>query len=229
MNKTVLIAGFALLFSCSFLVTESMAAGFGLNITGGRGDTKWDADNHRYFGPTDNDFHFNTDNKRMGMGIIFDSAVGSRRGFNYRLNIGSEYADYKIKDVYRYRVNPNIKGTFETKGWFMSHDFGVKVFQRKSLRIWVGPEVRISKTEGKLDRNKVYDIDISTVGVGPVVGLNLNVGDVLSLAFKLGRIVMASYGELDNRATGEDWKIHSDTNVYYFTNVGIIFRFGENL
>lgn len=227
MKRACRINYFTLLFLFGFFPAESMAVGFGFNVTGGKGSTTWDANSYHFLGPSDNDFHFKTNNERAGRGILFDTALGSNRVFNYRLNIGTERVDYKINKVYRYRVHPGLSGTFETKGWFMSHDFGFKVFKNRSLRLWVGPELRISRSEGRLDRDRKYEIDISTLGIGPVVGLNLNMGNTVCLTLKIGALAMISDGELDNNATGEDWDILSDENSYKFANVGLVFRFGE--
>jgi hypothetical protein len=203
-----------------------MAAGIGFNVTGGSGSAKWDANNWSH-GSSDKDFHFKTDHKRAGIGFLFDTAVGTKKVFNYRLNIGAEAVDYKVKSVYRFNIDPNLNGTFETKGLFMSHDFGFKLFERKKLRIWIGPELRLSKIEGKLNDDNNYEISIYSLGLGPVLGLNLNISKTLSLTFKLGALEMASYGELDNRATGEDWDIYADRDNYTFGNVGLIFKFGK--
>lgn len=217
---------FLALFLFCFFLTDSMAAGVGFNVTGGSGSAKWDANDWSHSG-SDRDFHMETDNERAGIGFLLDTAVGSQKVFNYRLNIGTEALDYKVKSVYRFTIDPNLSGKFETKGRFMSHDFGFKVFERKKIRIWLGPEIRLSKVEGKMNGDKNYEISISSFGLGPVLGVNLNIGRTLSLAFKIGALEMASYGELDNKATGEDWDIYADNDHYIFANVGLLFRFGE--
>ena len=226
MKRLLSIYYFSALFLFCFFLTESMAAGIGFNVTGGGGSTKWDANNWSH-SSSDKDFHFKTDNERAGIGFLFDTAVGNKRVFNYRLNIGTEAVDYKVKSVYKFNIDPNLNGTFETKGRFMSHDFGFKVFERKKLRIWLGPELRLSKIEGKLSGDKNYEVSISSLGLGPVLGVNLNIGKTLSLAIKVGALEMASYGDLDNHATGEDWDIYADNDHYIFANVGLLFRFGE--
>ena len=226
MKRLLSITCLSAVFLFFFFMTDSMAAGIGFNVTGGSGSTKWDANNWSHSG-SDRDFHLKTDNERTGIGFLLDTAVGSGKAFNYRLNIGTESLDYKVKSVFRFTIDPNLSGTFETKGRFMSHDFGFKLFERQKIRIWLGPEIRLSKVEGKLSSDRNYEISISSFGVGPVLGANLNIGKTLSLAFKVGALEMASYGELDYNATGEDWDIYSDNDHYIFANAGLLFRFGE--
>lgn len=216
---------FALLLLIGFFLTESLAAGLGFNVTGGKGTIEWDAVNWSHSG-SDKDFHFDTDLASSGAGLLFDSAIGSYKVFNYRLNLGLEKGAYKIEDVYRYKVDPNISGKFETRGWFMSHDFGFKVFENRKMRLWLGPEFRISKSNGDLNKDKNYKIDITTLAIGPVLGLNLNMGKTVSLAFKIGALGTMSKGEIDNRFSGEDWDIESDS-TYSFASAGIIFKLGE--
>lgn len=226
MKRLLSIHLLSALFLTCFFLTDSMAVGLGFNVTGGGGSTKWDANDWSHSG-SDNDFHMETDNERAGAGLLLDTAVGSQKVFNYRLNIGRETLDYKVKSVYRFKIDPNLSGTFETKGRFMSHDFGFKLFERKKIRIWLGPEIRLSKVEGKLSDDRNYELSISSFALGPVLGMNLNIGRTVSLAFKVGALEVASYGELDNKATGEDWHIYDDNDHYIFGNVGILFRFGE--
>lgn len=226
MNQLLRVICLALLFLLPFYPTLSMATGIGFNLTGGSGSTDWDAVNWSHSG-SDKDFDYDTDIKRAGAGILLDTAVGSNRLFNYRLNLGWENSDYKIDDVYKYVINPNLKGKFETRGWFMSHDFGFRIISNEAFRLWLGPELRISKSSGELKGNEDYEIDLSSFGIGPVLGLNLNMGKTVSLSFRMGALDMRSTGELENRSANIDWDINSDSYTYTFSSVGIIFRFGE--
>jgi hypothetical protein len=147
------INSFALALLITLFMGESLAAGIGFNMIRGGADLEWEAENWSHSG-SDKDFDFDTEFDATGSGIIFDSAVGSGRVFNYRLNLGVERGDYKIDALYPEINAPMLSGSFETKGWFMSHDFGFRVFENSAIRLWLGPEIRYSKTEGDLDSNR---------------------------------------------------------------------------
>jgi len=226
MKKLLRIKVFLLIFLFAVFLSESMATGVGFNISGGRGEAEWNATNWSHSG-SDKDFDFDTDIKKKGAGFVLDTAVSSDRVFNYRLNLGWERNEYKIDDVYKYIIHPDIYGKFETSGWFMSHDFGFRIFNNSKVRIWMGPQVRLSSTKGELKSNKNYEIDFISFGVGPVLGLNIHITSSMSILFKAGMLFERNWGELENRSNHDDWKIDSE-GEYSFASAGLLFRFGES-
>lgn len=223
MDKIFKVNYFTLLLLLLLFVSDSSATGVGFNITGGAGEGDWDATNWSHSG-SDKDFDFDTDVKKRGAGFIFDTAVSSDRVFNYRLNLGLERNEYEIDDIYN---NPGISGKFETSGWFMSHDFGFRIYNNRTVRVWMGPEVRLASVKGELKNNKDYEIDFVSFGLGPVLGLNINPGANISIVFKIGALLERNWGDLEDRSTGVDWNIDSEGN-YSFASAGFLFRFGEN-
>lgn len=214
MKKRIMIRGFFVLIVLVFFASNAHAIGFGFNLTGGGGSTDWEA-NHEW--DSSWDFDFDTDDKRGGIGFIFDTAVAKDTLFNYRLNIGSEAVDYETDGG----------GTFETTGWFMAHDFGFGIVRKGRLRLWVGPEVRLSYSEGEMDINKDWEMNVFSIGVGPVVGLNVNFGKTLTLALKAGALSMGSGGILEDNFWEDEYNLEG-SGSYSFVNVGLIFRIGND-
>ena len=217
MKKRIMIRGFFVLIVLVFFASNAHAIGFGFNMTGGGGSTNWEAEDW-WDGTKVADF--DTDDSRVGFGFIFDTTVAKDRLFNYRLNIGPEAVDYDVDGG----------GTFETRGWFMAHDFGFGIVRKENLRLWVGPEVRLSYSEGELDTDNSSSIDVITMGIGPVLGLNLNLGRTVTLAFKVGALAMSSFGTLE---FVDEWGYEDEPDLYGdgsygFANVGLIFRLGDD-
>ena len=216
MKRILAINCFAVFLLCSFFPADAMAVGLGFNVSAGGGSTDWEAED--WWG--DSYDVFDTDDSRVGFGFIFDTTVAKDRLFNYRLNIGTEAVDYETEGG----------STFETSGWFMAHDFGVGIVRKKSLRLWIGPELRISHSEGELDTDNSSSIDVITIGIGPVLGLNLNLGRTVTLAFKVGALAMSSLGTwefVDPWGYEDEFDLNGDGS-HTFANVGIIFRLGDN-
>lgn len=209
MRRKVVVCILALIFGMSSLATNAMAFGLGFNLSGGGGSTEWD--------PEVSAINFDTDDSRGSVGFVLDTTVAKNFIFNYRLNIGSESVDYEREDG---------SGTYETKGWFMAHDFGFAIIRKKHIRLWAGPEIRWSYTEGEQDTNKDIEMRALALGIGPVVGLNLNFGKRLTLAFKAGALAMTYDGALESKFFGVESDIEGEGS-YSFVNVGLIFRLGD--
>lgn len=217
MKRKVIVSILAIIFCVSCLTTNAMAIGLGFNLSVGGGHTEWDIED-QYIYNTEKD---ESDDTRVGIGFIFDTAVAKNSFFNYRLNIGSESVEYDF----------DKSGKYETSGWFMAHDFGFAIVRKKNLRLWAGPEIRFSYSEGDLDDASVNsEINIFSVGVGPVIGLNLNFNKGITLALKAGALAMSSTGEIDVKnflaPADPDFELEGEGSCG-FINVGLIFRLGD--
>lgn len=213
MKRILTINCLAVFLLCSFFPADAMALGLGFNLTGGGGSTEWEVEQDF---PPYSKWEEDVDLTRGGIGLILDTTVAKNKLFNYRLNIGYEAVEYDIDGG----------GIFETEGWFMAHDFGFGIIRKKNLRLWVGPELRFSFVEGEQETNSNNELHMLTVGIGPVVGLNLNFGKLVSLALKVGALSIGGAGYVENKAAAQDWDIE-EKGTYTFLNVGLIFRIGD--
>ena len=133
----------------------------------------------------------------VGAGFVLDTAVSSNNYFNYRLNVGYENA---IKS-----------GTPFFDGWSMhrisiSNTFGYAFFRSKNLRVWMGPQIELAsqfnvaseRTNG-INPHGFYngmpffeyrvvavDFAIFSLGLGAILGVNVNAGDFFTVSIETG-------------------------------------------
>ncbi|WP_345976892.1 hypothetical protein [Sulfurimonas sp. HSL3-7] len=149
-----------------------------------------------------------------GFGVAFDSNIGKDRLFNYRL--GLEYMNAKIDTTdSRYEedfARFNIVNTF-----------GFGVLRTKVVRLWVGPRVNIAwnwRTDDPYD----YTEAAFELGIAPAVGVNVNLGPVVSLGadldYRFAYVAGAWENDLDDDTY--DGSVNGLTARFY-----VLFRFGE--
>ncbi|MDH3976293.1 MAG: hypothetical protein OEV42_18665 [Deltaproteobacteria bacterium] len=214
MKRKVAVYILTLFFVSSCLTTNAMAVGLGFNLSGGGGSTEWDIEQQSWpYAKWKED----TDDSIGGIGFVLDTAVAKNRLFNYRLNIGLHSADYEY----------DSGATFETSGWFMTHDFGFAFIRNNKVRLWAGPEIRLSYSQGELDTDNDYEIDIVTFGIGPVIGANFNFAKNMTLTVKTGVLGTSSAGVIEHKTLGFVDQDIDGSGSYSFINVGLTFRLGD--
>jgi hypothetical protein len=129
-------------------------------------------------------------NYGLGAGFVLDTAVASNELFNYRLNAGYENViESGFPFFKKYSVNRIT----------VSNAFGFGVVRIKYLRVWVGPQVElgcqfIKTSEHELEVSPLYisylhnsiDYALFTIGIGAVLGININPGELFTMSFELG-------------------------------------------
>lgn len=159
----------------------------------------------------DTDYKYKT--KRSSAGIVLDTNLSNDSLFNYRLGVGYEEQTFSVTG-----------SKYEAKGITIENDFGFKLVSNRVLRLWAGPEVKLSFL--KKDWGDGTKTSLVEFGIGPVVGVNLNLGPLVTLSAKSGFIVSGTGGTRTNIGLG-------DTDIegsggYPFINFGLLFRIGEN-
>jgi len=204
MKKSVLMS--IVLFAMITIIQSAPvhAIGFGWFVTGGEGFSDEDDCN------TGREY----DTERSGFGFLLDTTVARDTVFNYQLTIGFEemiqtsrgYDYYSHHDDYELKLD----------GFYVGHTFGFGVVRTPFLRLWLGPEIRMSHYEIE----QQYDEDhIFGFGIGPVMGMNMHLGPVVSLSLK-GGLMMTEYTDYD---CGD----FLDEESYVFINGAIIFRVAD--
>ncbi len=161
-----------------FFHGNAQAAGFGFYGSVGEGNANWSPES----GPD-----FKKDTSHMGIGLALDTAPARDRLFNYQLNIGYERASHR---------NSNAWGTANFDCFVISNNFGFGTLITPTTRLWFGPEVRIEWADGSASISN-YRIQMFGLGVGPVMGINFNVGDNQTFVVKTGFLFMNYVGEGD--------------------------------
>ena len=211
MKRICLIHLLIVLLVFGFMAPQASAIGLGGYFSVGSGSGEWDAEDE-----DDNEWDIETDDTGSGFGFVLDTAVAKDRVFNYRLNIGYERKDYEDE-------NGN---TLEIDNFVVVNDFGFGVVRTPQIRLWLGPELKITSGSGEIDNNDDFEVDLVSVGIGPVVGLNVHVGKLVTLGFKTGLLFesIVGKGEDDTRDYTVDY---TGDDTYFYFNFAIIFRIND--
>jgi len=213
MIQRVILLVVCLLMIGAFEVNEARAAGIGVygTVSGGRAD--WTPENERTF---------KKDTNHLGGGLAFDSAPATDGLFNYQLNIGYDRFENR---------NSKAWGRAEFEGVVVSNSFCFGGRLTPSTRLWVGPEIRLEWADGKPDDYQDYKIHMFGIGLGPVLGLNINAGENLTFVVKTGYqyISYHAYGDgfyshtTNNSTTSHNYDYETTEKMLYVT-IGFLFR-----
>lgn len=154
----------------------------------------------------------------VGLGLAFDTNIGKDSLFNYRL--GLEYMKQEIDSVDGYSCTGDCD--FGTR-INMVNTFGFGVLRTQTVRLWVGPRI-----------NFAYDWDTGDngdtrlgfeLGVAPAVGINVNLGRVVSLAADVDYRFATAFGAYDDDFGNSGTYTGSTTGPT--ARFYVLFRFGE--
>jgi hypothetical protein len=200
--KTVLLLAFALGFGWS----GALASGMGFYGQVGFGSSDWEVD-----GYNGSDVDLDASESMFGLGYLFDTNVARDALINYRVKLGYEYADI------------NFDGISSSEATHMLHIdniLGFSPYRTKTLRFWVGPEVRVLYRWGD-GSNLTKDLDGIGIGIGPVMGLNMHMSKNQSFSVSTG-IRRSVFGGSWHSSGGNNNFTATDTTIY--VNFAFLFR-----
>lgn len=165
------------------------------------------------------------DGLSYGGSLVFDTAVANNSLFNYRLNLAILAVDQETSEGSR---------DYKTEGvrYALYNSFGFGVVRTETVRFWLGPQfglyyADVDTTETKQvisyyglmpsETKKKYDDGGIGSSMGLVLGLNLNMGPVVTLGFDGGVRAFVTSTKLDGNYGPEG-----------FINVSLIFRINDN-
>jgi len=154
-----------------------------------------------------------------GLGIAFDTNIGIDRLFNYRL--GLEVMKQEIDSVNGSSCTNDCD--FGTR-FNMVHTFGFGVLRTEKVRLWVGPRINLAFDSDSGDYG--YSRVGFEFGVAPAVGVNVNLGRVVSLAADLDYRVATTAGAWDSDIP-LDGGSYSGTTTGLTARFYLLFRFAE--
>ncbi|OGR02164.1 MAG: hypothetical protein A2511_13890 [Deltaproteobacteria bacterium RIFOXYD12_FULL_50_9] len=212
-----------LLITACFVTTitfSSNAHAFGLGAYGsiGAGEADWEIDSSS--SPNTPTFKF--DIESQGFGFVMDTNVAKNNVFNYRLQIGYEQVEQTNQK--------DSKEVLNLKGVVIDNDFGFGIIRTAPFRLWLGPELRLAYLSGSPSYDNVeyndFDIELFGIGLGPVIGANINLGSVVTIGIKTGYLFSKFFGSGEDKLYNysEDYEIDDQQ---YFVNMSILFRIGE--
>jgi hypothetical protein len=211
------------IFGCVFLIAfhQSVFASGGFGFTAGLGLENW-SDNEN---PETNTTYYDVDGRRRlgNYGIVIDSNLNKKRAFNYRFSGLWETS------------RPGSGKGFEYTGLSTTHDFGVGIVTNRDFRIWAGPRIYFGLSEDLDQKNAPSNTRtegvVAGLGIGPVVGLNINALEVVTFSFTYAYQYRHYYGDfwVENASTGgliskQDLDIDSRGS---YLNASILFRFSK--
>jgi len=190
------------------LAAPVYAGGLGLFVSGAERDAEWDGDY------TNTEF----EGVHRDFGFTVDSNLATDRLFNYRFEFGR--AEWSFDDF------NGIQGVGgEVDGLVMNHDFGFGGMVAPNVRLWFGPEIRMTLLDGELDNVPTRDIDLFGYGFGGALGVNVNLPGRLTVAAKSGFVMMRYLGDGPNW-DGLSWR-NSDYDIdedLVYLGLSIFFR-----
>ncbi|MDA3894873.1 MAG: hypothetical protein PF482_01860 [Desulfobacteraceae bacterium] len=206
----VLVVSLMLIWGAS----SASALGLGSYYERGWGDGEIDYD--YYYDDDDNDnIDIDTDHRTRAIGFVLDTNVAKDSLFNYRLNIAFDKIEID-------GLRPD--SDYEADGFKMDHTFGFGVLRNEYVRLWVGPQINLSYyNEDNHYRPFNFDDDDLNMfgfGVGPAMGVNINVGPVVTFTITQGYKFTWLFGENFN----DDFYGHESQ---YYINFGMLFRIND--
>lgn len=216
LKKTGTSVCLVLLLMASMGINKVEAIGLGFYGTTGSGSGSYSLD--EVGGTTDEG---DVDIKQMGYGFVLDTAVAKNQVYNYRLNFGIEEVDSDYKPESTSQVYP-----WELDRYVLTQDFGFAFFKREFVRLWVGPELKLSYATGQEAADPTVEAWLFGVGVGPVLGANFNFGPVFTLGLKGGYLFEGYAGQLSEPGVEDQTLTMSNGNA--FLNIAAIFRIKDS-
>lgn len=154
-----------LVASSLFLATQAQAVGFGGYVEYGHAEGDSDL------------FDVESSTERFSVGFALDTALAADRLINFRLTLGYQHGE---------RDFDGGGPTIDTDGGTLNTALGFGVVRTPGFRLWLGPSVRLSVDALDVPSFGVgFDITDVSIGGGPVVGLNWNIGNRLTVSTTL--------------------------------------------
>ena len=210
MKKILSFQILIVMFAIVFFIPNAFALGLGFygSLGSGKGDWEIDPD-------SGTDYEVDTENKHRSFGFVLDTAVAKDKVFNYRLQVGLDRWEEEFTKT---------GDKFEMDGFVVEHDFGFGVVRRENFRLWLGPELRIEYGEGIYNDDTDLEATFFGIGVGPVIGVNFNFGEIFTFGLKSGFLFEGYGGTGRDQLDSESYTIRSRQ---LFINAAIIFRIND--
>jgi len=234
MKRFIFIQLISLILVSVLCMSEAMAVGLGLYFNFGNGST--DGDVEAQFEDNWDDYTFEYsyegDTKHFGWGFVLDTAVAKNKVFNYRLNIGYEKFSDEWQDIDKIEALEDYDWKMNMEGIVLDNIFGFGVLRTKSVRMWLGPQVRLAYFTGKIEvdgeEDEDFDNKLFGIGIGPVIGININAGNAVTPAFTFGCLYTHYSGKGTYHSGYDEFEQdYSINEMTYFINFSLLFRVND--
>lgn len=186
MKRAIILAA-ALMLAMPAIVN---AAGMGIYVPVSVGDSGSYTQNY------DNDLipdqEIDIDYKpSAGVGIAFDTNLGRDRVFNYRLGLEYMKREIDAEDGVSCSGDCDFGARLN-----MVHTFGFALLKTETVRLWMGPRINIAYEWDSGDNG--YVRENFELGVAPALGINVNLGRLVTLGADLDYRVAGTAGAWDS-------------------------------
>jgi hypothetical protein len=204
MKRSILwAAGIACLATLLATAGQGLALGLGIYGTAGAGGATW---HDNAFGNPNLDH----DTTHAGGGFLIDTALPGNP-FSYRLSLGYEQITHD--------ASPG-EGDLIMRGVVIDQDFVMDLLTGSPLRVWVGPELRLAAFRGRFGGGG--DENFTSLGIGPVMGVDYPITPDLALSWKLGYLFSGYAGSHRSSFAGDGGD--SIYEGHAFVSLAVLFR-----
>lgn len=175
----------------------------------GGGVADWD-------GSGGSNFDEQQDTQHNGVGVVLD--VGAPfNALNYRLSLGWERIAHRAGFY-----NPG----YTLEGVVIDQDLLIALaYWPETLRLWVGPELRVGFFGGSPDVAGLGTQDFLALGLGPVFGLDYAVSPTLAISWKFGYLATGYSGRRHSSYAGDQDATLGEGHAY--ASLAILFSTGS--
>jgi hypothetical protein len=215
MKKIIIILSLLSVFPLWATISYALGVGMYIPLGIGKSEHTIDLDD----GP---DLKFDYDASYHGLGFVLDSNVAGKSTFNYRLNVGIERGEYTPDKNYG-----GLADSFDHERITVDSTFGFAVLQTETVRLSVGPQVRVAYLNSdEYGQNK--EIKALGFGLGPVLGVNFNIGPTATLCVDSGYRFTRYYGNNNDNDKYDYHNTNYDSDDdELFMNFSVIFRIND--
>lgn len=183
----------------------------------------------------------------IGYGFLLDTALARDKTFNYRFGAGYENISKGGNNFFDKLCFHRIS---------LSNTFGFSFYRTSKFRLWMGPQVEFSSQFAQIEERRIdvliYRVNgyvvhstyhsinfaVFSLGVGAVLGLNINFEKQFSMIYELGINASIGVGPFSEKkswymynhevSTFPDSTSHSYDDlfnkIYIFTKLGFMYR-----
>ncbi len=150
------------------------------------------------------------DYAHFGGALFFDTNLAQDKVFHYRIAL-----------IYEKVEQEHLFGVQEFNHYALDHTFGFGIIRRSFVRLWVGPQVRLSFMNEYNRPNDQYREWRFGLGLKPVLGANFNFGKLISVCLDISYGAVIYYGK-----GSDDWDYLAVPTEILF-NLGFALRFND--
>jgi hypothetical protein len=111
------------------------------------------------------------------------------------------------------------------EGIAWGNTLGFGIVKTRLIRLWMGPQLNFSYLKGNPEGADDFRIQLWSVGISPVIGINFNFGKAVTLSIDSGYRFSTYWGDGEGEGYYDtDYEVDAERA---FINFSILYRFGD--